>query len=97
MKVGGRDVRDYDLSALRDAVSVVLQKNVLFSGTIKENMRWGNPEATDEQIVRACKLAQADEFSPAAAPAATDYGHRARRHQTSPAARSSACASHARS
>ena len=62
MKVGGRDVRDYDLSALRDAVAVVLQKNVLFSGTIKENMRWGNPEATDEQIEHACKLAQADEF-----------------------------------
>ena len=60
--VGGRDVRDYDLQALRDAVSVVLQKNVLFSGTIKDNMRWGNPEATDEQIVRACELAQADEF-----------------------------------
>ena len=60
--VGGRDVRDYDLSALRDAVSVVLQKNVLFSGTIKDNMRWGNPEATDEQIEHACKLAQADEF-----------------------------------
>ena len=61
--VGGRDVRDYDLQSLRDAVSVVLQKNVLFSGTIKDNMRWGNPEATDEQIVRACELAQADEFS----------------------------------
>ena len=60
--VGGRDVRDYDLQSLRDAVSVVLQKNVLFSGTIKDNMRWGNPEATDEQIVRACELAQADEF-----------------------------------
>ena len=62
VKVGGRDVRDYDLSALRDAVSVVLQKNVLFSGTIKDNMRWGNPDATDEQIEHACKLAQADEF-----------------------------------
>ena len=60
--VGGRDVRDYDLQSLRDAVSVVLQKNVLFSGTIKDNIRWGNPEATDEQIVRACELAQADEF-----------------------------------
>ena len=60
--VGGRDVRDYDLQSLRDAVSVVLQKNVLFSGTIKDNMRWGNPEATDVQIVRACELAQADEF-----------------------------------
>ena len=62
VRVGGRDVRDYDLESLRDAVSVVLQKNVLFSGTIKDNMRWGNPEATDEQIERACKLAQADEF-----------------------------------
>ena len=62
VKVGGHDVRDYDLSALRDAVSVVLQKNVLFSGTIKDNMRWGNPDATDEQIEHACKLAQADEF-----------------------------------
>ena len=62
VKVGGRDVRDYDLTSLRDAVSVVLQKNVLFSGTIKDNMRWGNPEATDEQIEHACKLAQADEF-----------------------------------
>ena len=62
VKVGGCDVRDYELSALRDAVSVVLQKNVLFSGTIKDNMRWGNPDATDEQIEHACKLAQADEF-----------------------------------
>ena len=62
VSVGGRDVRDYDLQSLRDAVSVVLQKNVLFSGTIKDNMRWGNPEATDVQIVRACELAQADEF-----------------------------------
>ncbi len=60
--VGGRDVREYDLEALRDAVAVVLQKNVLFSGTIKENLRWGNPNATDEEIVHACKLACADEF-----------------------------------
>ena len=60
--VGGRDVRNYDLDTLRGAVSVVLQKNVLFSGTIKENMRWGNKNATDEEIVEACKLAQADEF-----------------------------------
>ena len=60
--VGGIDVRDYDLTSLRDAVSVVLQKNVLFSGTIKENLRWGNKEATDEEIERVCKLAQADEF-----------------------------------
>ena len=60
--VGGVDVRDYDLKALRDAVAVVLQKNVLFSGTIKDNLRWGNKEATDEEIERVCKLAQADEF-----------------------------------
>ena len=62
VRVGGRDVRDYDLESLRDAVSVVLQKNVLFSGTIKENLRWGDPAATDEELVRACELAQADEF-----------------------------------
>ena len=62
VRVGGRDVRDYDLESLRDAVSVVLQKNVLFSGTIKENLRWGDPGATDEELVRACELAQADEF-----------------------------------
>ena len=60
--VGGVDVRDYDLKVLRDAVAVVLQKNVLFSGTIKENLRWGNKDATDEEIERVCKLAQADEF-----------------------------------
>lgn len=62
VKVGGRDVREYDVEALRDAVAMVLQKNTLFSGTIMENMRWGNENATDEEIVRACKLAQADEF-----------------------------------
>lgn len=62
VKVGGVDVRDYDLTALRDAVSVVLQKNVLFSGTIRENLRWGDQNASDEELVRACKLAQADEF-----------------------------------
>lgn len=60
--VGGKDVRDYDLTALRDAVAVVLQKNVLFSGTIKENLRWGNKEATDEEVEKACRLSQADEF-----------------------------------
>ena len=60
--VGGRDVREYDLESLRDAVAVVLQKNVLFSGTVKENLRWGNRDATDEELVHACKLAQADEF-----------------------------------
>ena len=62
ISVGGVDVRDYDLKALREAVSVVLQKNVVFSGTIKENLRWGDKNATDEEIVRACKLACADEF-----------------------------------
>ena len=62
VEVGGIDVRNYDVDTLRDAVAVVLQKNVLFSGTIKENMRWGNKHATDEEIVEACKLAQADEF-----------------------------------
>ncbi len=60
--VGGVDVRDYDLVSLRDAVSVVLQKNVLFSGSIRENLRWGNKDASDEEIERVCKLAQADEF-----------------------------------
>ena len=62
VKGGGRDVREYDLQALRDAVAVVLQKNVLFSGTIKDNLRWGNKNATDEELIHACKLAQADEF-----------------------------------
>ena len=62
VKVGGVDVRDYDLETLRNAVSVVLQKNQLFSGTVRDNLRWGNPEASDEEIVEACKLAQADEF-----------------------------------
>ncbi|MBR0536553.1 MAG: ABC transporter ATP-binding protein, partial [Clostridia bacterium] len=60
--VGGRDVRGYSLTALRDAVSVVLQKNVLFSGTIKENLRWGDPDADDETMRHFCRLAQADEF-----------------------------------
>ena len=60
--VGGVDVRDYDLAGLRDEVAVVLQKNVLFAGTVKENLRWGDPDATDAQLVRACELAQADEF-----------------------------------
>ena len=55
-------MRDYDLEALRNQVSVVLQKNVLFSGTIKENLRWGDENATDDDLVRVCKLAQADEF-----------------------------------
>ncbi len=62
VKVGGIDVRDYDMEVLRDQVSVVLQKNLLFSGTVKENMRWGNENATDEEIVKACKIAQAHDF-----------------------------------
>ncbi len=62
VKVGGVDVRDYDLPTLRDSVSMVLQKNLLFSGTIKENLRWGNPNATDEEMIEACKLAQAHDF-----------------------------------
>ena len=62
VKVGGLDVKEYDLDTLRNQVAVVLQKNILFSGTIKENLRWGNKEATDEEMIEACKLAQADEF-----------------------------------
>ncbi len=62
IKVGGVDVREYDLQALRDNVAVVLQKNVLFSGTIKENLRWGNKDATDEELEQACKLACAHDF-----------------------------------
>ena len=62
LKVGGVDVRKYDLEVLRDNVAMVLQKNTLFSGTIKENLRWGNPNATDEELIHACKLACADEF-----------------------------------
>ena len=62
VKVGGVDVRDYDLETLRNSVAMVLQKNLLFSGTIKDNLRWGNAQATDEEMIHACKLAQADEF-----------------------------------
>ena len=62
VKVGGVDVRNYDLQTLRHNVAMVLQKNTLFSGTIKENLRWGNPDATDEELVHACRLAQADDF-----------------------------------
>ena len=62
VKVGGKDVREYDLDTLRNEVAMVLQKNVLFSGTIKENLRWGNESATDEEMIQACKLAQADPF-----------------------------------
>ena len=62
VRVAGIDVRDYDLETLRNQVAMVLQKNVLFSGTVKENLKWGNPEATDEEIIRVCKLAQAHDF-----------------------------------
>ncbi|OUO60274.1 ABC transporter ATP-binding protein [Olsenella sp. An270] len=62
VRVGGHDVRAYDLAALRDAVAVVLQKNVLFSGTVRENLAWGDADATDEQMLEACRLARADEF-----------------------------------
>ena len=62
VRVGGRDVRAYDLAVLRDAVAIVLQKNVLFSGTVRENLRWGNPKATDEELLAACRQARVDEF-----------------------------------
>ncbi len=62
VKVGGTDVKNYDIAALRNAVAVVLQKNELFSGTIAENLRWGNPDATDEELCEACKMAAADDF-----------------------------------
>ena len=62
VKVGGRDVRDYDLTALRDAVGIVLQKNLLFSGTIRDNLKWGNPDAAEEQLWASCRAAHADEF-----------------------------------
>ena len=62
LRVGGVDVREYDIEALRNSVAVVLQKNVLFSGTIKENLRWGDPDASDEEMQRICRLAMADEF-----------------------------------
>ena len=62
IKVGGIDVRKYEVEVLRDNVAMVLQKNILFSGSIKDNMRWGNPKASDEEILEACQWAQADEF-----------------------------------
>ena len=62
VKVGGLDVREYNLEALRDQVSMVLQKNVLFTGTIYDNIRWGNEHASEEEVQRVCKLAQADGF-----------------------------------
>ena len=60
--VGGRDVRDYDLATLRDAVGIVLQKNVLFTGTVRENLQWGNPQASDDELLAACRAACVDEF-----------------------------------
>ena len=89
VKVGGVDVRDYDLEFLRNNVAVVLQKNVLFSGTIKENLRWGNPNATYDELVEVCKLAQADEFIQGL-PKQYDYYIE---QGGTPAVRSSACAS----
>ena len=62
LMIGGHDIREYDIETLRNTVAVVLQKNVLFSGTVKDNLRWGNPEASDEEMTEACKLAQADDF-----------------------------------
>ena len=62
VRVGGKDVRAYDLAALRDAVNIILQKNVLFSGTVRENLKWGNADASDEEIWEACRAACADEF-----------------------------------
>ena len=62
LNVGGVDVKEFDLDVLRNQVSMVLQNNVLFSGTIKDNLRWGNPNASDEEMLQACRLAQADEF-----------------------------------
>ena len=62
VRVGGRDVRGYDVNALRDAVGIVLQKNLLFSGTIRDNLKWGDPDATDDDLWAACRAAHADEF-----------------------------------
>ena len=95
VKVGGLDVREYDMEALRNQVSVVLQKNTLFSGTILDNLRWGNPEATDEECMEACKAACADEFIdrfPDGYHAALDCASSGAGNNVS-AARSSDCAS----
>ena len=74
VKVGGVDVKDYDMEVLRNKVAVVLQKNVLFSGTVAENLRWGDPNATDEELVRACKQAQAHDWAAPTSPAARSSG-----------------------
>ena len=89
--MGGADVRDYDMDALRDQVAMVLQKNVLFSGTIKDNLRWGKKDATDEEMVRMCQLAQADSFIQESPTSTTPISSRAA--PTSPAGRSSGFAS----
>lgn len=73
--VGGHDVRDYDLAALRDGVGVVLQKNVLFTGTVRENLKWGNPDATDDELLQACHLACVDEFLDRIGGLDGDLGH----------------------
>ena len=62
VRVAGHDVREYDLESLRNAMAMVLQKSVFFSGTIKDNLRWGKPDATEEEMAEACKAAQADDF-----------------------------------
>ena len=85
-------MREYDLAALRDAVGIVLQKNVLFSGTVRDNLKWGNSEATDEELWAACRAAKADEFLARIAQGAWTPTW-ARGASTSPAGRSSGCAS----
>ncbi len=91
--VGGVNVKDYDLDALRNKVAMVLQKNVLFSGTIKENLRWGKEDATDDEMLRVCKLACADDFIQSFPDKYDTYIEQAA--PTSRAGRSSACASRA--
>ncbi len=94
VRVGGKDVRAYDLAALRDAVNIILQKNVLFSGTVRENLKWGNVDASDEEIWEACRAACADEFLNRMPTASTPCSSRAQ--ATSPEARSSVSASRVR-
>lgn len=95
LKVGGVDVRDYDMEVLRDQVAMVLQKNVLFSGTIAENLRWGNPNATDEEIATPASSRRPTASSRSSRTSTTRTSNRAA--PTSPAASASACASLARS
>ena len=96
VKVGGIDVRDYSLESLRDQVSMVLQKNVLFSGTIYENIRWGDETASDEEVKRVCKLAQADGFVQEF-PERLQYKNSSREVTMYPVVRSSVCVSQGRS